>query len=179
MQSRRFFIRYYWQAFIDAFTAGSVILLAGLSQSLVNNVTQEALQQSWQKCQSALSKLGLYSSTAERCAENLRTIKERCSITFPHSAMSTTNILSQEQPSANQFPTFEQLDNDGNDDLVSEGTDYLPLTDDLFHDLDFNEDTFFDPFWFSLQFWNYHQISLSLIPWEHATTTCVSFYTPP
>lgn len=66
--------------------------------------------------------------------------------------MSTTNILSQEQPSANQFPTFEQLDNDGNDDLVSEGTDYLPLTDDLFHDLDFNEDTFFDPFWFSLQF---------------------------
>ncbi|KAE8320136.1 fungal-specific transcription factor domain-containing protein [Aspergillus transmontanensis] len=135
-----------------AFTAGSVILLAGLSQSLVNNVTQEALEQSWQKCQSALSKLGLYSSTAERCAENLRTIKARCSITIPHSAMSTTNILSQEQPSANQSPTFEQLDNDEHDDLASEGTEYLPLADDLFRDLDFNEDTFFDPFWFSLQF---------------------------
>ncbi|KAE8326711.1 fungal-specific transcription factor domain-containing protein [Aspergillus sergii] len=135
-----------------AFTAGSVILLAGLSQSLVNNVTQEALEQSWQKCQSALSKLGLYSSTAERCAENLRTIKQRCSITFPHSAVSTTNILSQEQPFVDQSPTFEQLVNDGQDDLASEETDYLPLTDDLFRDLDFNEDTFFDPFWFSLQF---------------------------
>ncbi|KAE8164947.1 fungal-specific transcription factor domain-containing protein [Aspergillus tamarii] len=135
-----------------AFTAGSVILLAGLCQSLVNNVTWEVLELSWRKCQSSLDKLRLYSCTAERCAENLRMIKERCSITFPHSPMSSTNVISQEQLSHNQSPIVERLNNGGYDDLPSEGTDYLPFTDDLFRDLDFNEDTFFDPFWFSLQF---------------------------
>ena len=137
---------------IDAFTAGSVIILAGLSQSLVDSVTWEALEQSWQKCQSSLDRLRLYSSTAERCAENLCTIKERCSITFPHVEKSSTNIFPQEQSSPNQSPTLEQLDNDRANDLPSEGTDYLPFTDDLFRDLDFNDDTFFDPFWFNLQF---------------------------
>ncbi|KNG88509.1 hypothetical protein ANOM_003226 [Aspergillus nomiae NRRL 13137] len=135
-----------------AFTAGSVIILAGLSQSLVDSVTWEALEQSWQKCQSSLDKLRLYSSTAERCAENLCTIKERCSITFPHVEKSSTNIFPQEQSSPNQSPTLEQLDNGRANDLPSEGTDDLPFTDDLFRDLDFNDDTFFDPFWFSLQF---------------------------
>ena len=66
--------------------------------------------------------------------------------------MSSTNVISQEQLSHNQSPIVERLNNGGYDDLPSEGTDYLPFTDDLFRDLDFNEDTFFDPFWFSLQF---------------------------
>ncbi|KAE8379591.1 fungal-specific transcription factor domain-containing protein [Aspergillus bertholletiae] len=136
-----------------AYTAGSIILLAGLSQSLVDIVTSEALEESWQKCQSSLDMLGLYSITAKHCAKNLSMIKERCSITFSHSAKSRTNITSQEQPFPNQSSLISKLpDNDKQNDLLSDRLDDLPFLNSLSRDFDFNKDTIFDPFWFSLQF---------------------------
>ncbi|PWY63046.1 hypothetical protein BO83DRAFT_403381 [Aspergillus eucalypticola CBS 122712] len=124
-----------------SFTAGSVIILAQLSPSIVEIVARQDLKEAWDKCRDTLNSLSGYSSTVKDCAETLSLIRSKCQtagagLQEEHNSCTDTHVDS------------EQVDFEGCD-LAS---DNISLTDGLFRDFDFNEDTLFDPFWFTLQF---------------------------
>ncbi|KAF9886468.1 hypothetical protein FE257_011375 [Aspergillus nanangensis] len=126
-----------------SFTAGSVLLLAELSPAIVNMITRDTLDKAWDQCQDSLSYLSVYSSTAGRCAETLSMIRSKCSGT----------VDAPRQPNDSQ-PEQSVLDTEATDDrcIPSDATPYPPGSDGLFGDLDLNENTLFDPFWFNFQF---------------------------
>ncbi|KAJ5548146.1 hypothetical protein N7513_005380 [Penicillium frequentans] len=115
------------------FTAGSVTLLAELDQSIVNIVTRETLKTSWDKCQAALEHLKTYSIVAERCADSMGTIRSKL--------LAALSEQVEQQQDSNEQP-----------DIAAHSIGQIPFPEDLFRDLAFDEQTFFDPFWYDLEF---------------------------
>ncbi|KAJ5671728.1 hypothetical protein N7507_000855 [Penicillium longicatenatum] len=111
----------------DLFTAGSVTLLAELDQPIVNIVTRETLRISWDKCQTALDHLKNYSIVAERCADSMKTIRSKL--------LAALSEQGDQQQDPNEQP-----------DIAAHNIGQMPFPEDLFRDLAFDEQTFFDPF---------------------------------
>lgn len=99
-------------SWVDAFTAGSVILLAELSPAIVNIVTRSALEKAWDQCQESLNYLSSYSDTAGRCAQTLSMIRSKCLTITGRSTCSCALTLSNKlQTSRSKMTSHRTLVN--------------------------------------------------------------------
>jgi hypothetical protein len=126
-------------------------------------VSKPALEESWKKCCASLDYLKLHHPAAEQCARSLTTIKSKChdhasgkNASFSASMclqltryIDETNVqffqslTSSETQHQRQHTTSNRRDGEGIE---------VPFPEDLFGNLQFDDDTFLDPYWFNLEF---------------------------